>query len=94
MEAVTLRSESSFEDFDFVARVWAGMYFRRHGADQEAHTAAVREAADERLSSLERGLRLRALASVGRGKDSPARELESGRPPGAAECASRSWRQY
>lgn len=83
LEAVTLRSESGFEDFDHVARVWAGMYFRRHGADQEAYTAAVREAADERLSSLERGLRLRALASVGRGKDSPAREF-----------ALRSYRSY
>jgi hypothetical protein len=82
VETATLRSERSLEDFDHVARVWAGMYFRRHGADEKSYIAAVQEAADDSLGSLERGLRLRVLASVGRGKDSAAREfaLKSYRP--------------
>jgi len=82
MEAIALRSEKSFEDFDHGARVWAGMYFRRHGAGESAYAAAAREAADDRLTSFERGLRLRVIATVGRGEDSPARQfaLETYRP--------------
>src|SRR5690606_14255031 len=55
---------------------------RRHGADEKSYIAAVQEAADDSLGSLERGLSLRVLAPVGRGKDSAAREfaLKSYRP--------------
>lgn len=63
----------ALDDLDGIARAWAGVYFRRFGANDAAYARAAREAADERLSTLDRALRLRTFVFVGRGPDGPAR---------------------
>lgn len=73
--ALLLSNERNLDDFDHVARVWAGMYLRRHGGGEAGYSAAAREVADGRLSAYDRALRLRVFAAVGRGDDTPAREV-------------------
>ena len=65
----------ALDDLDGIARAWAGVYFRGLGANDAAYARAARDAADGRLSTLDRALRLRTFVFVGRGPDGPAREL-------------------